>query len=289
MDNETHLADVHARRLESMQFSQHSLQDFADCPRRFQLRYLLRVAWPAVKAEPIEEMEWRARLGQRFHLIAYQYALGIPAEQLEKGIDDDELRRWWRNFMSAPPRDLPVGIRSAEVSLSAPLESYRLTARYDLLAADPGKRLFIVDWKTQRPKHPRYLLDRLQSVVYPYVLVEAGATFNGGQVARPEQVTMVYWFADFPDDPLRLGYDVERHAANHDRLMALIRDIETCCAEDIETWPLTDFDRKCKFCAYRSLCNRGSVAGDLGDLDEDWESEELFDIDLEQVAEIAFL
>jgi CRISPR/Cas system-associated exonuclease Cas4 (RecB family) len=282
-------ADVQTRRLVGLQFSQHSLQDFSDCPRRFQLRYLLGVAWPAVKAEPIEEMERRARLGQRFHLMAHQYALGIPAEQLAKGIDDEELRRWWHNFMSAPPRGLPTGLRRAEVSLSAPLESYRLTARYDLLAADPGERLFIVDWKTQRPRNPRHLLDKLQSVVYPYVLVEAGAAFNGGQAVRPEQVAMVYWFAEFPDDPLRLDYNANQHATNHERLMALIRDIETCCAEDVGTWPLTDSERKCRFCAYRSLCNRGSVAGDLDDLDEDWEPEEPFDIDLEQVAEIALL
>jgi len=211
--------------------------------------------------------------------------LFIPSDYIYEGI---EKRRWWHNFLSAPPRDLPTGIRRAEVSLSAPLDSYRLTARYDLLAADAGERLVIVDWKTHRPKDPQRLLEKLQSVVYPYVLVEAGAAFNGGRPVRPEQVAMAYWFADLPDNPLRLDYDATQHAADHDRLMALVREIETYYAEGVGTWPLTDFSHNCKFCTYRSLCDRGSAAGDLDDLDEELEIEELPDIDLEQVAEIVF-
>jgi len=268
------------------QFSQHSLQDYTDCPRRFQLRYVLGVTWPAVKAEPIAEMERRARLGQRFHHMAHQYALGISAERLEAGLDKEYLRRWWHNFLAAPPRDLPTGLRRAEVSLSIPLTGHRLAARYDLVAANPGERLVIVDWKTRRPKRPKRLLKKLQTVVYPYVLVEAGAAFNGGQPVQPEQVVMVYWFADFPDDPLTLAYDAVQHAANHEHLVTLIGEI---AKRDEETWSLTDdVDHTCKFCAYRSLCKRGGIAGDLDDLDEDLELEEVLDIDLEQIAEIAF-
>ena len=271
-----------------LRFSQHSLQDYTDCPRRFQLRYLLGVAWPAVKVEPIAEMERRARLGRRFHRMAQQHALGIPAERLEAGIDDEDLRRWWHNFLAAPPRDLPTGLRRAEVSLSTPLSGHRLAARYDLVAANPGEQLVIVDWKTRpHPKNIKRLLNKLQTVVYPYVLVKAGAAFNGGQPVQPEQVAMVYWFADSPDDPLTLAYDAARHVANHERLVALIREI-TRRDKDIQ-WPLTgNVDHTCKFCAYRSLCNRGGVAGDLDDLDEDLDLEEILDIDLEQVAEIAF-
>lgn len=275
---------------EAFQFSQHSLQDYTDCPRRFQLRYLLGVTWPAIKAEPIAELERHAQLGQRFHRMAHQHTLGIPAERVEGSLDDEDLRRWWHNFLAAPPRNLPTSIRRAEVSLSAPLAGYRLMARYDLLAADPGERLIIVDWKTgPRPRNTTRLLNRLQSVVYPYVLVEAGETFNGSQPVQPERVTMIYWFADAPDDPLTLAYDVARHAANRERLVALVREIDTRCDENLEIWPLTeDVDRACKFCTYRSLCNRGSIAGDVDDLDEDLWLEQELDIDLEQIAEIAF-
>ena len=279
------LARSQTRKLADLQFSQQNLQDYADCPRRFQLRYLEKVAWPAVKAEPIAEAERRIRLGQRFHRLVQQHTLGIPSEQLEAGVDDQELRRWWHNFLAAPPRDLPTGIRRAEVSLSTSLAGYRLTARYDLLAADPGRQLVIVDWKIKRPKRVKSLEKRLQTVVYPYVLVEAGAAFNGGGAVQPEQVTMVYWFADFSDDPLILAYDASQHAANGERMRILIREIET---RTQETWPLTDSGFACRFCTYRSLCNRGSLAGDLDELDQDIDFEKSLDIDLEQIAEIAF-
>jgi len=278
------IADLPICRLADLHLSQHNLQDYADCPRRFQLRYVEQVAWPAVKTEPIAEAERRARLGQRFHRMVQQYFEGIPAERLEAGADDPDLRRWWHNLAAAPPRDLPTTCR-VEISLSTPLNRYRLTARYDLLAADTGGRLVIVDWKTQRPKNPQNLLKKLQTVVYPYVLVEAGAAFNGGQPVQPAQVTLLYWFADAPDDPLALAYDATRHAADHERLTALIGEIER---RDEAVWPLADDARACKFCVYRSLCERGRVAGDLDELDEEPETEELLDIDLEQVAEIAF-
>jgi hypothetical protein len=272
----------------AFQFSQHNLQDYVDCPRRFQLRYLLGVTWPTVKAEPIDAFEKRIWLGQRFHRLVHQHALGIPVERLAAGLEDKDLYRWWHNFLTAPPRDLPANIRRAEVSLSTPLAGHRLTARYDLLTADPGERLVIVDWKTHRPRSPRHLLGRLQSIVYPYVLVKAGAAFNDGQPVRPEQVTMVYWFADAPGDTLTLAYDVARHTADHDHLVTLVDEIDTRCDENVEIWPLTDNTRTCKFCHYRSLCNRGSVAGDVDDLDEGLELEQELGIDLAQIAEIAF-
>ena len=49
------------------QFSQSSLQDFETCPRRFELRYLQRLSWPAIESEPIQVAERLAQLGADFH------------------------------------------------------------------------------------------------------------------------------------------------------------------------------------------------------------------------------
>ena len=38
-------------------FSQASLNDYVECARRFQLRYLLEQEWPAVASEPLLERE----------------------------------------------------------------------------------------------------------------------------------------------------------------------------------------------------------------------------------------
>ena len=59
-----------------------------------------------------------------------------------------------------------------------------------------------------------------------------------------------------------------------------------------DDFPLTSDERRCKFCVYRSLCNRGVAAGSL----EDWPglTEEAPDLtldtglDFDQIAEIEF-
>ena len=63
-------------------FSQSALQDYVDCPRRFELRYLLDVRWPALETEPALQHEIGMMKGQEFHHLLHQHALGVPAEAL---------------------------------------------------------------------------------------------------------------------------------------------------------------------------------------------------------------
>ena len=65
-------------------FSQGNLQDYSDCPRRFQLRYLLELAWPAVEAEPADEFETRIRDGEAFHRMVQQHVLGVLPATLRR-------------------------------------------------------------------------------------------------------------------------------------------------------------------------------------------------------------
>jgi len=284
---------------DDFQFSQASLQDYVDCRRRFQLRYLLELAWPAIQAEPAEDQEMHGQQGELFHRLVQQHQLGIPAARLasmaqaaDRQRGDSRLSLWWENYLQAAPAGLPRE-RRPEVTLSAPLAGHRLLAKYDLIASEPGQRVVIVDWKTSRARPGRpWLAARLQTRVYRYVLVEAGAGLNGGQPWRPEQVEMVYWFANHPDPPERLQYGEREYGADGEYLAELVAEIKHT-GED--GFFLTDDIRRCRLCAYRSLCDRGVEAGQVdaaspedasGD-DEtpaDWES----GFDFEQVAEIAY-
>jgi hypothetical protein len=150
----------------NFQFSQGSLQDYVDCPRRFQLRYVEWLAWPADETEPALEHERYLQQGAAFHRLIHQHILGIPHEKLSRVVTDKDLRRWWRNYLQTgftlSPSLYP------EVLLSAPVSGYRLVARYDLVALDPGKWAVIVDWKTSRKRsQPKWLAGRLQTKVYP--------------------------------------------------------------------------------------------------------------------------
>ena len=266
---------------QNFQFSQASLADYVDCPRRFQLRYLLEQEWPAVQSEPLLERERLAELGRRFHKLIQQHIEGLPVDVLTRSLSEAELIRWWQSYLiglDTTLLDLPAD-RRAEAALSIPLAGYRLTAHFDLIAADID-RVVIVDWKTERRKPTRgQLLNRMQTRVYRYVLTEA-------QHRPPGTVSMIYWFAEFPDQPEVLPYDASQHAADHQFLTELISEIQNRALQDDTEWDMTPNERKCDFCAYRSLCNRGISAGviepDGDDLDRD------FAIKLEDVTEIEY-
>ena len=187
-------------------FSQGSLQAYADCPRLFQLRYLQRVPWPAPEVEPNLENERTLRLGSVFHKLVQQFLIGIPAERLE-GISnqDPQLSKWWTNFIRHHP-ELESRAKHFEITLSTHLDDYRLLAKYDLILQQEEK-ILIYDWKTNRKLiQPRWLAPKLQSRVYPFVLVKAGADLFNGMMIDPERVDMVYWFSNHPTTPVRLPY-----------------------------------------------------------------------------------
>src|SRR4026209_2421041 len=173
--------------------SQSSLQDYVDCARRFQLRYLDRLSYPAVEAEPALENEKHQQEGEYFHRLVQQHLIGIPLEQITKLANTPNLQKWWENFQVLSQKSL-TGLTSKlpEITLSAPLGNYRLLAKYDLIAIENGEAT-IYDWKTYR-KRPRneWLAARLQTRVYRALLVNAGAHLNKGQPFEPEQIEMIY-------------------------------------------------------------------------------------------------
>ncbi len=276
-------------------FTQANLQDYVECRRRFLLRYLWELAWPAIEAEPADDYEAHVRDGELFHRLVHQHQLGLGADRLQALVaaaaeeSGGQLADWWENYLRAGPSDLPEH-RYPELALSVPLGDYRLLAKYDLVAVAPGRSAEIVDWKTGTHRPSRAVLAaRLQTRVYRYVLVQAGAQLNGGRPLRPEQVAMRYWFANFPDQPERFPYDATQHEADGRYLTNLAAEIATAGEGD---FPLTDDVRRCRFCAYRSLCGRGAQAGHMADAEVEPEPEVEVSwaegFDFEQVAEVVF-
>jgi hypothetical protein len=270
--------------------SQSSLQDYVDCAQRFKLRYLDRLSYPAAETEPTLENEKHQQEGEYFHRLVQQYLIGIPAEQIGKFANTPNLQRWWDNFLSNPDlRGLRGGLGGdlgglfPEATLSAPLGSHRLLAKYDLIAVRDGKAV-IYDWKTYR-KRPRneWLEKRMQTRVYRSLLVRAGAHLNNGRPFEPEQVAMVYWFADFTDEPARFPYTSSQFQLDWNELLKLSEEVASA-----SSYPLTEDRQKCLFCTYRSYCERGIRAGDLEQAEAEREAEELFDVNFEQIGEIAF-
>jgi len=298
-------------------FSQSSLQAYADCPRRFWLAYVEQLPWPAVEAAPVQEHEALMRQGEHFHRLVQRAEIGIDPAEVGAALTPP-LSTWFAAYRTHRPADLPTQFVEIERALSvtvalpaaadhtrpaereagnaAPLATlqssipqsppaFRLAAKYDLIAAEQGGRAVIVDWKTaSRRSEPATLRQRWQTIVYPYVLVEASAGLPWGPV-RPDQVEMRYWFAVAPTQPVSFRYDAAQHDANHRRLLHLLAEI--AAGESEADFPKvadtpTNRRRFCAFCIYRSRCNRGEAAGDLEELDD---AESFFAVDMERALE----
>lgn len=268
--------------------SQSSLQDYVDCALRFKLRYLDRLTYPAVESEPALENEKHQQEGEYFHRLVQQYLIGLPAEQVGKLANTENLRRWWDHFMQAFPKREDLGTVYPELTLSAPLGNFRLLAKYDLIAVQDGKAT-IYDWKTYR-KRPRneWLSARLQTRVYRAMLVRAGAHLNQGNPFPPHAIEMIYWFADFPNEAARFDYTAEQYQRDSDLLSKLAGEVGLHQAQDASAYPPTDDRQKCAYCTYRSYCERGIGAGDWEEAEAEMQAEELFDVNFEQIGEIAF-
>ncbi|HVP21301.1 MAG TPA: PD-(D/E)XK nuclease family protein [Anaerolineaceae bacterium] len=269
-------------------FSQNNLQDYLDCPRRFELRYIQRLEWPALDSEPVIEQEQRIEAGRQFHQMVQQYVAGIEAEQIRETLPDTDVSHWWDNFLQAEPLASLPSSRWAEIYLSAPLAGYRIAAQFDLIAIEPGKRAVIVDWKTSARKPARNALKtRLQTRVYRYLLVAAGAYLNGGQILAPEQVEMVYWFAEAPSEPETFKYNEKMYVEDKAHLEELIQEI---AQHEPGRFTLTPDVKKCLFCNFRSLCDRGEKAGSASDQEDEQEAAVFPDTDqgFEQIGEIEF-
>ena len=205
---------------DDLTLSQASLQDYVECPYRFRLRYVDRLEWPAVEAEPAGRYERLRRDGAEFHRMVHQYLLGVPPERLRSLAEHrsepgggDGLADWWRSFFEHRPADLP-GERYPEVTLAAEVAGGRLAAKYDLIVVEEGGAV-ILDWKTAGRRPRDATVDgRLQTRVYPYLLALAGGVLNGGVPIAPERIEMRYWYAGFPNEPTVIPYDRDRFDAD---------------------------------------------------------------------------
>ena len=280
----------------SFLFNPSNLQDYIDCQRRFQLRHMLHQSWPAVEAEPFLEYERMMEHGSRFHKIIHQHLTGISESQIEQSIDNDEvISTWWRSYNHSLKDGILEMIFHAgnmhveEITLSIPIDKFRLVAKYDLLVFQPNGKLLIFDWKTST-NHPKrkWLSDRMQTHIYPYVLTHAAGSITSHGSVDPGQIEMIYWYANYPEQPERFSYDCSAHDADAKYIEQLISTINQ---KTEPIFSLTPEVKRCLFCTYRSLCDRGVKPGELHQL-ESWQesgpSSEDVSFEYEQIGEIEF-
>jgi hypothetical protein len=218
--------------------------------------------------------------------MVHQSILGVPGEHITAQTNDPELLNWWDEFSrSTVLQNLPPN-RRPEFTLSAPFGSYRLAAKYDLISIEPGSRAVIVDWKTStKPVSQAYLANRLQTRIYPFLLAESGHFLNNGKPIIPEQIEMIYWFTSSPGQPVHFRYSSKQVQADRAFLTAMVSEI---AARPPGSYQLTGNEKKCTYCVYRSLCSRGTRAGNWEGSGEDLEIDEPLEIAFDRIGEIEY-
>ena len=267
---------------EHFSFNQQNLQDYVDCARRFYLRHIVKQEWPAIESEPVLEQEALIALGERFHRAVQQYFAGIPAEAIEASLNDPDLLNWWQQFTRLDIQAVP-GTKFSETAFTLPFEGYRLTAKYDLVIYQPGQQALIYDWKTSQHEPKRKWLERrLQTRIYPFLLARLAQQSNSGFSLTPDQIEMTYWYPAFPGTPVQFVYSQSQFADDEGYLQNLIREILKL---DEAGFTKTPNESLCKFCRYRSLCDRGVNAGDRNESEElESDSDSAFDLDFDQIS-----
>ena len=123
---------------------------------------------------------------------------------------------------------------------------------------------------------------------------------------------MRYWLAEYPKGPESFRYNEATYQKDLGYLSDLIAEINERLSDGERMtermtrssrgaapnaiWPLTADVRRCRYCNYRSLCERGDVAGPLVEYIDDGFSDSLdtsyseLDIDLDwgQVQEVVY-
>ncbi len=246
---------------ETLVLSFSRLAAYLACQRRFQLRYLYKLLWPAPTIDPDREM--RLLLGQAFHRMIHRHLIGLPvADQLAA---EPELRVWWECFLANGPA-LPAGKRLPEITVTAPLGRHVLTGRFDLVIISQEK-LYLFDWKSDRQRRTeKALKDDLQSRVY--LALAAEGTSALGQEVEPEQISLTYWNVNDPERPVTIGYNKVEHDRNWRFLTELANRIEGQAL-----FPLTDDLAECRRCLFQIVCQR---------ITEEWALEE-WDLEPDEV------
>lgn len=264
-------------------FSQHSLNTYARCKRRFYLKYVAQQPWPVPEGDDLAEYEAHLARGRIFHQWVARALLGMDMEPMAVASDDVQLRAWWRAFGRFDLATLPQSLREVELALVVPLGDYRLYARYDLLALDPQGSAVIVDWKTLESVPPYHVLrDRWQTRVYLHALAAAGQVVSGGAPVDPARMEMFYWFADH-EQSVTIPFSQAEQQRNARALLALVEEIAALTAEG---FTLTDDLRQCARCNFRTLCGRAAGAPAQA---ADWLDEEIdFAIDLDAAVELDY-
>jgi len=260
--------------LNEMFFSQNSLEIFSKCRMRFKKRYVDGLLWKSREATENNHAE----KGRLFHLLAYRYFMGLDDSFVDEKGEYSDIKVWQDRLKSY----MVINSNNSyypEFELKLAEDSIKIQAKYDLIIIDAENRAVIYDWKVQEKSiNPKNAEQAFQTRVYMYLLAKAGDIINGKSI-KPEDITMIYWQARHPANPVKMNYSEELFKKDEEFLRSEIEKILNC---NFDSMGLKTNDEKvCRFCEFCSICNGFDSEEVIDNADE-------FEIEWEQIEEVEF-
>jgi PD-(D/E)XK nuclease superfamily len=249
-----------------LHLSQGLLNQFTDCPRKFQHSYLDQLSLP-IAPDQQDRLDW----GSRFHRLMQQRELGLLDARLElsdcpSDRPEERLYQAIEAIVQAEPalfQSEPLTFRQSEHHRTLELDGYLLTVIYDLLILNEPQAQ-ILDWKTSsRPQTSRKLADNWQTRLYQFVLAETSNYL-------PEQISMTYWFVQakpgqpIQPQPLTFTYSTAQHQQTRQDLTQLLQQLTQFLDRYLahaEPFPqVAVSSQACDICAFAVRCQRGQLS-----------------------------
>lgn len=227
--------------------TQTQISAYERCKRFYYLKYVSRLVWP------VEVTDRRQiRQGEDFHLLIRQLLMGFPRSSLLVPADSENLSGWLDVFQREDPIGKPDMI-FPEREVTVNYADVLWLGKFDALAVYDGE-IRIFDWKTSgRKPDAAHYLSSPQTRLYRFLAKTCAARLLGAsQHGIPaENIEMVYWFPEYPEETIRLPYSEDEYARDMTWLRTLAREM---CAVNEADFPRTEKTRRCEFCDYRTYC-----------------------------------
>ena len=253
-------------------YSQTSLEQYLLCQRRFWLRYVRGLAWPPPVGAQALQIEEALERGQQFHEWVAQQSLGFDLGTMVNRGKDEVLKTWNHNYVRSPYYQQENEYVYSEIELSTRINGCVLMARIDRLIVQPGKSIDIIDWKTgyNNPDANRKR-NSFQTKVYRYVVLKSVHQLPIMDLLRvdAEQIHLTYWYPEYPETPIHIGYSEGEHEQIEAYLSSIIQEILQ--KKDVADYPVTPDTTQCVYCPYQRYCDRVTEPAQ----DEYWPDEDL--------------
>ena len=227
--------------------TQTQISAYERCKRCYFLKYVRKLAWP-VEVNSRQEMQ----RGADFHLLVRQMIMGFPPESLLLPAGDEKIAKWVENFGKSMPLK-GYGQVFAEKEVSVLYSDVLWLGKFDALALRDD-RIMIFDWKTTDHRADAAVYrESPQTRLYRFLAKSCAPRLLGAGLhgIPAENIEMVYWFPEHPEEPIRLPYSETDYQEDMTWLRLKAREMSS---EEEADYPCRDNLRACRFCGYETYC-----------------------------------